>query len=176
METQTTTCERCGAALHLADYPFCPHGNSHTVFVRDERPGGVVYENYGPQPVRFDSESERRAYMKANGLVQREGFKPMPGTDIDPAGIPNPKGYMDPYTMEAGRALLSRSKPRDEEAVEIHITTEEDNLTEAEALALAAQMEGEYGGIAGGADGGAVGDGAGRDSDDAEGDTDPCRP
>jgi hypothetical protein len=69
----------------------------------------VVLENYGPKPIRFDSHSERRRYMAENGLREKEKFCPLPGTDKDPAGIPNPKGYMDPQTLENARVLISRN-------------------------------------------------------------------
>lgn len=105
-----TFCPKCNAELHVGDYPFCPHGSGGATIARDEIPGGIIVENYGPHPMRFDSHSERRAYMKANGLSEREKFSPKPGTDIDPAGIPNPKGYVDDYTRRAGEALILRQQ------------------------------------------------------------------
>jgi hypothetical protein len=90
-----------GLKMHETPYVF-----------RDEIPGGVTVENYGPQPMTFYSHSERRAYMRANGLHERETFAPMPGTDKDPQGIPNPKGYMDPQTLENARILISRNGAR----------------------------------------------------------------
>lgn len=103
-------CEKCGQELKIGDHPFCPHGASNGTIARDEIPGGIIVENYGPHPMRFDSHSERRAYMAANGLREREKFSPKPGTDIDPAGIPNPKGYVDDYTRRAGEALILRQQ------------------------------------------------------------------
>lgn len=82
--------------------------NPATAIARDEIPGGVVCHNYGREPIRFYSHSERRRYMAAHGLQERETFAPMPGTDIDPQGIPNPKGFMDPKTLENARVLVSR--------------------------------------------------------------------
>jgi len=76
---------------------------------RDEIPGGQVFENYGPKPMTFYSHSERRTYMKQHGLHERGTFAPMPGTDKDPQGIPNPKGYMDPYTLNAAAELIKRN-------------------------------------------------------------------
>ena len=108
-ETGDVACDRCGQVLRVGDFPFCPHHQGVAAIEQDEIPGGVVVENYGPHPMRFDSHSERKAYMKAHGLVEREKFCPMPGTDIDPQGIPNPKGYMDPQTLENARVLLSRN-------------------------------------------------------------------
>lgn len=103
-------CTQCGHTLEIGDHPFCPHGASRGTIARDEIPGGIIVENYGPHPIRFDSHSERRAYMKAHGLSEREKFSPKPGTDIDPAGIPNPKGYVDDYTRRAGEALILRQQ------------------------------------------------------------------
>src|SRR5438876_8155268 len=92
-------CDTCGQILSVGQWPMCPHEyGSHSPF-RDEIPGGIVVENYGPKPIRFDSHSERRAYMKAHGLSEKEHWAPFPGTDKDPMGIPNPAGYMDPYTL-----------------------------------------------------------------------------
>lgn len=103
-------CDNCGQVLAVGDYPFCPHGKGMAAIERDEIPGGLTVENYGPNPITFYSHSERRAYMKANGLQEREKFAPKPGTDIDPAGIPNPKGYMDDYTRNAAAALILRAQ------------------------------------------------------------------
>lgn len=110
-----TLCERC---LKPVENPeehglgLCPLENRRqaTVIFQDEIPGGQTYENYGPQPVTFYSHSERRAYMAAHGLAEAERWCPTPGTDKDPAGIPNPKAYIDPQTMENAKVLLSRVK------------------------------------------------------------------
>lgn len=104
-----TICEKCGVGIRLGDHPFCPHGHSNTAHFRDEIPGGVVLENYGPEPMRFDSHSERKRWMGTHGLQEREKWAPFPGTDRDPAGIANPKGYMDEQTRENARILLSRN-------------------------------------------------------------------
>jgi hypothetical protein len=82
----------------------------------DGIPGGLVLENYGPRPVKVYSHTERKQLLATAGLELKERFAPLPGTDRDPAGIPNPRGYMDPYTLENARILLSRSaRSRDEE-------------------------------------------------------------
>lgn len=88
---------------------------------RDEIPGGVTLDNYGPTPVTFYSHGERRAYMARHGLQERERFAPMPGTDKDPQGIPNPAGYMDPYTLNNARILVSRqaeTSPKLDDSIE----------------------------------------------------------
>lgn len=48
--------------------------------------------------------------MSEHGLREKEKFCPKPGTDIDPAGVQNPKGYVDNYTLEAGKALMLRAQ------------------------------------------------------------------
>jgi hypothetical protein len=113
-----TFCGKCGVHITEGMWPFCPHPfrTGHVQIERDEIPGGMTCENYGPQPVTFYSHSERRAYMQAHGLIEKEKFCPMPGTDIDPQGIPNPKGYVDAQTLENGRVLLLRQQgPQAEE-------------------------------------------------------------
>ncbi len=106
-----TVCQGCGAELLVGEWPFCPHGRTgNYTAAHDEIPGGIVVENYGPHPIRFYSHSERRAYMRKHGLQERETFAPIPGTDKDPAGIPNPAGYIDEYTMRGKIELLLRAQ------------------------------------------------------------------
>jgi hypothetical protein len=102
-------CEKCHLALTIGDWPYCPHGRAALVTVPDDIPGGVVVENYGPHPMRFDSHSERRRYMKQHGLRETERFAPLPGTDRDPQGIPNPNGYRDLSAAAIIRRNGSRS-------------------------------------------------------------------
>lgn len=109
-ETGVTVCEKCGMEVLNGQWPFCPHGATKTsMIVRDEIPGGIICENYGPHPIRFDFHSERRAYMESHGLREKEKFSPMPGTDKDPQGIPNPAGYMDAQTLANATALINRN-------------------------------------------------------------------
>jgi hypothetical protein len=62
-------CDRCGQALTIGDWPFCPHGRGAGTVIADAIPGGQLIENLGPVPVRVYSESERRRLMKERGLV-----------------------------------------------------------------------------------------------------------
>lgn len=104
-------CSKCGVGIGISDWPFCPHGATKTVMIeRDEIPGGLTVENYGRDPITFYSHTERRKYMKAHGLTEKERFSPFPGTDKDPQGIPNPAGYVDPKTRENARVLLTRQR------------------------------------------------------------------
>lgn len=81
------------------------------MIVRDEIPGGLTVENYGPHPVTFYSHSERRRYMKEHGLVERAQFCPVPGTDRSAHGVVR-WDALDPYTLEAARYLvMHRSGP-----------------------------------------------------------------
>lgn len=108
---QTTACEKCGHAIQLGEHPFCPHPPITGVHMApDEIVGGVTLENWGPNPVTFYSYSEMRRYAVAHNIQIRETFAPAPGTDVDPAGIPNPKGYIDAKTLDNARVLLSRSE------------------------------------------------------------------
>jgi hypothetical protein len=107
-----TSCPDCGLLTRSTKEQV----DSHHFIAVDEIPGGMVLENYGKHPIKVYSHTERKQAMARAGLELREKFSPMPGTDLDPAGIPNPKGYMDPYTLDNARILLSRpSQPRHEE-------------------------------------------------------------
>jgi hypothetical protein len=61
-------CERCGAIVHVGDWPFCPHQRGTFTVVADAIPGGLVVHNLGPKPVKVYSHAERRAIMRARGL------------------------------------------------------------------------------------------------------------
>lgn len=131
------TCERCGTVarsrvLHEFDtgQPAqfwcrpCHEGSKgwatgQTQNMRhDEIPGGMWLENYGPEPVKVYSHSERRAllntiqYDKTTGqpyvLTEKDNFAPMPGTDRDAQGIPNPNGYRD---LSAAAILARNGRP-----------------------------------------------------------------
>jgi hypothetical protein len=121
--TDETLCERCGKILRVGDFPFCKgrptdHTPGVTGIDRDEIPGGMWLENYGPHPIKVYSHTERRKLMKTvqydktTGqpyvLTERETFAPMPGTDKDAQGIPNPMGYRD----LSAAALIARNGRR----------------------------------------------------------------
>jgi len=110
-------CDKCGHPFMIGDWPFCPHGESHGGAIRDDIPGGVLLENYGPHPVRVYSHSERKRLMaqpridpvtgkeyRLSEFVRHVG---VPGTDKSPHTTDWGKS-MDPYTLEAARALVSR--------------------------------------------------------------------
>lgn len=103
-------CDSCGKILEVGDYPFCPHGAGTNARIHDDIPGGMVLENYGPNTVTVYSHTERRRLMAEAGLELKERFSPMPGTDIDPAGVMNPKGYVDATTLANGAELICRQQ------------------------------------------------------------------
>lgn len=111
-----TVCGRCKLLILEGQWPFCPHPQtSHSpMIIGDEIPGGIIVENYGPHPMRFDSHSAMQKYRDIHGLRLLDKFCPMPGTDIDPQGIPNPAGYMDKQTLANATELICRNGARQE--------------------------------------------------------------
>lgn len=105
-----STCDKCGKELQIGEHPFCPHGFGGNFRRHDDIPGGLVLENYGKHPITVYSHTERERVMRENGLELKEKFCPMPGTDIDPAGIQNPKGYVDAQTLANGAELILRQQ------------------------------------------------------------------
>lgn len=141
MSEERTLCPKCNHYIEVGDWPFCPHGRTgnFTTF-RDDIPGGMELENYGPVPIKFYSHSARRDYMKRHGLVEKEKFCPFPGTDKDPQGIPNPAGYMDAKTLENAKVLLSRGSQKKDEDTTEGVIVKEFNITGTEKDAIAVQQ------------------------------------
>lgn len=61
-------CDTCQREVQIGDYPFCPHGSTKAAIIRDEIPGGQVFENGFDEPRTFYSHSEHRAALDALGL------------------------------------------------------------------------------------------------------------
>lgn len=132
--------------VNPGEHPPCPDCGGPTerlwlsglATFRDDIPGGVVCENYGPEPIKFYSHSERRRYMKEHGLGEREKFCPTPGTDIDPRGIPNPKGYVDAQTLENARILICRNgiATQEDKTEGVLVGFESGHLTDRDAIAI----------------------------------------
>lgn len=136
-----TLCDKCGIELHIGDHPFCPHGRSGAAHQTDDIPGGMWLENGFKEPVKVYSLSEaHRKHAKA-GVQLKERFCPSPGTDIDPAGVMNPKGYVDAQTLKNGAELLCRqSGPKEKEwdGVEAGVLKiQTGHLTQRDAEAIA---------------------------------------
>ena len=62
------TCEKCGEALAIGAWPFCPHPVGANTVHQDEIPGGMWVENGFPHPMKFYSHSEHRAALAARGM------------------------------------------------------------------------------------------------------------
>lgn len=150
-----TICDQCGHEMQVGDYPFCPHGQGTNARGRDEIPGGVWLENYGPTPVQVFSHSERRAIMKARGLQEMVRHVGVPGTDKSPHTTDFSRGSIDPYTLAAAAALVARvggqaekaSDPEDDRTIDpairqIHTTGDRGDVKVVlEAVAASALYE-----------------------------------
>lgn len=143
-------CSECNRLRFVGDWPQCPHAPAladpyRTLTHQDSIPGGLVLENYGPHPVTVYSHTERKMLMERQGLQLREKFSPAPGTDVDPQGIPNPKGYVDEQTLKNGAELILRAQKAqknddfDPKKVITNRTTH--TLTDEEARTIATLIE-----------------------------------
>lgn len=67
------TCDKCGHALQIGEYPFCPHGfpAANSKAMVDEWPMGKTFENGFTKPTTFYSRSAHRAALAAKGLKVR---------------------------------------------------------------------------------------------------------
>lgn len=85
---QAVKCERCGAAIEIGDYPFCPHGRSALTVVGDDIPGGLEIRhglcNADGTPRRYYSKTEIAREAKRRGLVNHVEHVPVPGSDKSP--------------------------------------------------------------------------------------------
>ena len=79
-----TRCSKCGAALAIGDYPFCPHGRYAGAMVGDEFPGGKTFDNLGHEPVTVYSKSELKREMDKRGLKPFVRHVGVEGSDKSP--------------------------------------------------------------------------------------------
>ena len=66
------TCEKCGQAVEIGEWPFCPHGfpSAGVSVISDELPSGpYLCETMGHEPVYVRSKSHMRQEAEARGLV-----------------------------------------------------------------------------------------------------------
>ena len=67
------TCEKCGAAIQVGEWPFCPHGfpiGSGLNIIDDALEGGPRwFETMGPENVWIESKSQWRREVAARQLV-----------------------------------------------------------------------------------------------------------
>lgn len=106
------TCEKCGAEIQVADWPFCPHGPTAGFNVRpDDIPGGMWQENGFAQPVKVYSWSELNRRLDAEGLQiapryvegNKVGMKRWDTVDLDAAKVLVMRGV---EARRAGKKLL----------------------------------------------------------------------
>lgn len=97
----TTTCDKCGHEIQLAEHPFCPHGYGSVNVEAVTWPGGRWFENLGHEPVRCDSPADLKRELDARGLEPFVRHTP---------GDQHARSWatMDPYTMEAACVLAER--------------------------------------------------------------------
>lgn len=73
------TCEKCGNAMQVGEWPFCPHGfpSSRLNVISDELPNGPYWcETLGHEAVYVTSKSHLRREADARGLECVGGRKP----------------------------------------------------------------------------------------------------
>lgn len=80
----TCRCDACGRELTVGEWPFCPHGRTNLNVVSDSIPGGETIENLAPTPITFHSRSEKREYLRANGIREQVRHVGVPGSDKSP--------------------------------------------------------------------------------------------
>ncbi len=97
-------CEKCGSPLAVADWPFCPHGQSASAVHQDEIPGGMWIENGFPEPVKVFSHSEHRRLLAERGLEIAAKWSGPSDRHLKRWDIPCAT------TLANAKALLSRSK------------------------------------------------------------------
>lgn len=92
-------CEKCGHALEIGDFPFCPHPKGAQAVVGDDVPGGFIVENGFNEPRTFYSKSEHQKALAERGLEMR----------VKNAG-PDDKiiSRWDTVDLDAARTLLER--------------------------------------------------------------------
>lgn len=98
MPTFDGKCEACGVeavdVFTWKDLPPCPNCGGTLVklwrqgsfpnVIDDTYIGGLTVENLGPTPITFQSRSEHRDYLKANGFGQPVKHVGSPGSDKSP--------------------------------------------------------------------------------------------
>lgn len=67
----TDTCEKCGRAVAIGDFPFCPHARGAQTVIADDVPGGFIVENGFDTPRTFYSKSEHLKALAVEGYEMR---------------------------------------------------------------------------------------------------------
>lgn len=76
-----TTCDACGQAYTVGDWPFCPHGRYCGTNVTDTFVGGQWIENLDDKPVYVEGRQHLEREAKARGLQLFERHAPGPHGD-----------------------------------------------------------------------------------------------
>jgi hypothetical protein len=64
------TCDKCGSAVSVGEWPWCPHGFGLPNVIDDQLEGGPrLFETMGPQDVWIESKSQWRREVAARELV-----------------------------------------------------------------------------------------------------------
>ena len=104
MNTNVTTCEKCGVTYAVGSWPFCKggHGRAQSSIQTDEAwIGGKWIENLGHEPVLVTSRQDLKRQMALHGCEQR--IKHVPGDKyLINHAVPSA------YTLECARILLTR--------------------------------------------------------------------
>ncbi len=110
------TCEKCGRAVQIGSFPFCPHESTRLTVVSDDVPGGFWAENGFDTPQKFYSKSAHRAALERQGLKIRAKWAGPQDQHLS---------RWDAVDLEAATALVSRRKFKDvvapEDAVPVAI-------------------------------------------------------
>lgn len=101
------TCDRCGAALAIGVYPFCPHGDIRPGRGADVTwPGGKTFENLGDQVQTFYSPAEQARYMRQHGIESFVRHQPVPGSDKSPHTTS--WAAISQHQLDGAKAMLER--------------------------------------------------------------------
>jgi len=63
-------CEKCGADLHVGEWPWCPH--EQAPHFGEEPMESYVDENIAPDPVEITTRGQRRAIMRESNLEYKD--------------------------------------------------------------------------------------------------------
>ena len=102
----TTTCERCGQAMRVGEWPFCPHGVGHNSVLSDEC--DFMVENGFPEPRRFTSKADHRRALAEQGFELGVRHVPLQGSDRSPYTTDWSK-CTDPQTLANAAILVARN-------------------------------------------------------------------
>jgi len=97
------TCEKCGHAMAVGDFPFCPHAPTKWGVIADDVPGGFTVENGFDQPTTFYSHSAHRKALAEKGLEIKVRWAGPHDQHVSRWDA------VDAYTLAAAKSLVERS-------------------------------------------------------------------